>query len=174
MLEVKQGHHQADRQSGPVRRADSCTGHSHGGTIPVRTLNNSASTITVLKNRRQVRFDLRPRHAVSQHSQRVAKVDHGVKPGAENIGGCHREHSLPNSQKLIQIGPVSGSSDHWHSPQKSRIHAGCRSFATPTKTAARCLSMAFNSSMLSQLTGTEHYYRISQRHLVTDGASYLK
>jgi hypothetical protein len=79
-------------------------------------LTDSASSISGLKNRRQVRFDLRPRHAGSQHSQRVAKVNHGVKPGAEKIGGCHREHSLPNSQKLMQIGPVSGSSDHRHSP----------------------------------------------------------
>ncbi len=116
MLEIKQGHHQADRQSGLAGRADACTGHSHGGAVQVETLNDSASTITVLKNRRQVRFDLRPRHAGSQHSQRVAKINHGVKPGAEKIGGCHRKHSLPNSQKLMQIGPVSGSSDHRHSP----------------------------------------------------------
>ncbi len=107
---------QAARQSGPARRADSCTGHSHGGAVQIRTLNDSASTITVLKNRRQVRFDLRPWHAGIQHSQRVAKINHGVKLGAEKVGGCHREHGLPNSQKLMQIGPVSGSSDLRHSP----------------------------------------------------------
>jgi hypothetical protein len=31
----------------------------------------------------------------------------------------------------------------------------------------------FDASQLSQFTGTERYYRISSRHLLTDGAKYL-
>ena len=31
----------------------------------------------------------------------------------------------------------------------------------------------FDKSMLSQFTGTEHYYRISRRHLLTEGTKYL-
>ena len=31
----------------------------------------------------------------------------------------------------------------------------------------------FDQSMLSQFTGTEHYYRISRRHLLTEGTKYL-
>ncbi len=31
----------------------------------------------------------------------------------------------------------------------------------------------FNVSRLSLFTGTEHYYRISRRHLLTDGTKYL-
>jgi hypothetical protein len=31
----------------------------------------------------------------------------------------------------------------------------------------------FDQSLLSQFTGTERYYRISRRHLLTDGAKYL-
>lgn len=33
--------------------------------------------------------------------------------------------------------------------------------------------MAFDPSMLSQFTGTEHYYRLNRRCLITDGAKYL-
>ena len=33
--------------------------------------------------------------------------------------------------------------------------------------------MAFDPSMLSQFTGTEHYYRLNRRCLFTDGAKYL-
>ena len=31
----------------------------------------------------------------------------------------------------------------------------------------------FDSATLSQFTGTERYYRISRRHLLTDGTKYL-
>lgn len=31
----------------------------------------------------------------------------------------------------------------------------------------------FDPSVLSQFTGTERYYRISRRHLLTDGTKYL-
>ena len=31
----------------------------------------------------------------------------------------------------------------------------------------------FDQSLLSQFTGTERYYRISRRHLLTDGTKYL-
>ena len=31
----------------------------------------------------------------------------------------------------------------------------------------------FDSSSLSQFTGTDRYYRISKRHLLTDGTKYL-
>ena len=31
----------------------------------------------------------------------------------------------------------------------------------------------FNQSTLAQFTGTERYYRISKRHLLTDGTKYL-
>jgi len=33
--------------------------------------------------------------------------------------------------------------------------------------------MAFDPLMLSQFTGTEHYYRLNRRCLFTDGAKYL-
>jgi len=33
--------------------------------------------------------------------------------------------------------------------------------------------MAIDPSMLSQYTGTEHYYRLNRRCLITDGAKYL-
>ncbi len=33
--------------------------------------------------------------------------------------------------------------------------------------------MAFDPSMLSQFTGTERYYRLNRRCLITDGAKYL-
>jgi hypothetical protein len=33
--------------------------------------------------------------------------------------------------------------------------------------------MAFDPSILSQFTGTEHYYRLNRRCLITDGAKYL-
>lgn len=33
--------------------------------------------------------------------------------------------------------------------------------------------MAFDPSMLSHFTGTEHYYRLNRRCLITDGAKYL-
>lgn len=33
--------------------------------------------------------------------------------------------------------------------------------------------MAFDPSMLSQFTGTEHYYRLNRRCLITDGAKYI-
>ncbi len=33
--------------------------------------------------------------------------------------------------------------------------------------------MAFDPSMLVQFTGTEHYYRLNRRCLITDGAKYL-
>lgn len=33
--------------------------------------------------------------------------------------------------------------------------------------------MALDPSMLSQFTGTEHYYRLNRRCLITDGAKYL-
>jgi hypothetical protein len=31
----------------------------------------------------------------------------------------------------------------------------------------------FDANQLSRFTGTEHYYRISRRHLLTDGTKYL-
>lgn len=33
--------------------------------------------------------------------------------------------------------------------------------------------MAFDTSMLSQFTWNEHYYRLNRRCLITDGAKYL-
>ncbi len=33
--------------------------------------------------------------------------------------------------------------------------------------------MAFDPSMLTQFAGTEHYYRLNRRCLITDGAKYL-
>jgi hypothetical protein len=33
--------------------------------------------------------------------------------------------------------------------------------------------MAFDPSMLSHLTGTDHYYRLNRRCLITDGVKYL-
>ena len=33
--------------------------------------------------------------------------------------------------------------------------------------------MAFDPSMLSQFTGTEHYYRLNRLCLITDGTKYL-
>ena len=33
--------------------------------------------------------------------------------------------------------------------------------------------MSFNSNQLSMFTGTEKYYRISRRHLLTDGTKYV-
>lgn len=33
--------------------------------------------------------------------------------------------------------------------------------------------MAFDPPMLSHFTGTEHYYRLNRRCLITDGAKYL-
>lgn len=33
--------------------------------------------------------------------------------------------------------------------------------------------MTFDPSMLSQFSGTEHYYRLNRRCLITDGAKYL-
>lgn len=33
--------------------------------------------------------------------------------------------------------------------------------------------MAFDPSMLSHFTETEHYYRLNRRCLITDGAKYL-
>ena len=33
--------------------------------------------------------------------------------------------------------------------------------------------MAFDPPLLSQFTGTEHYYRLNRRCLITDGAKYL-
>lgn len=35
------------------------------------------------------------------------------------------------------------------------------------------MSKIFNSDNLSQFTGRERYYRISRRHLLTDGTKYL-
>ena len=32
---------------------------------------------------------------------------------------------------------------------------------------------AFDESQLSQFTGTENYYRLSRKHLLTDGTKYL-
>lgn len=31
----------------------------------------------------------------------------------------------------------------------------------------------FNQAQLAQFTGTEHYYRIGPKHLLTDGTQYL-
>jgi hypothetical protein len=33
--------------------------------------------------------------------------------------------------------------------------------------------MAFDPSMLSHFTGTEHYYRLNRQCVITDGAKYL-
>ena len=41
------------------------------------------------------------------------------------------------------------------------------------KTQAELEQLGLDSSALAQFTGTEKHYRISRRHLLTDGTRYL-
>jgi hypothetical protein len=74
--------------------------------------------------------DFLPGHAVGQHRQRVAQIDHLIQAVTEKVIG--HGAAFKNSQKTGSIEYLFESSDHRDSPQITSIHAGCRGFAGAT------------------------------------------
>ena len=132
VLELKQGHHQADRQSGPAGRADSCTGHSHGGTVQVRTLNDSASTITVLK--KPAPGSIRSASTACGQPAQPA----GGEGQSWRQAGRGKNRWLPSGTQPSKLPETDANWTCFREFRpsaftlKSRIHAGSRGFATPT------------------------------------------
>jgi hypothetical protein len=124
VLQVQQRHHQANGQAWPAGVADASAGHSQGWAKHVRTFAQPTCAIEVREHRRQRPFDLGPRHPRSQHRQRVAQVNHQVKPGAEEVVGGHRAGSSI-SQESISIGLKTGGLRHRKSPESRYETTGC-------------------------------------------------
>jgi hypothetical protein len=71
-----------------------------------------------------------PRHAVGQHRQRVAQINHLIQAITEKVIGYGA--AFKNSQKTGFIEYLFESSDYPDSPQITSIHAGCESLAGTT------------------------------------------
>lgn len=72
-----------------------------GGAKHVGVQLHAAHARLACKQRGRGLADLGPRHPCGQHGQRVAQVDHGVQPGAKEVGRAHlfRSSKLPETER---------------------------------------------------------------------------
>ena len=89
VFEVQQAAHQADGQTRPPRWAEAHASDLGGGAKQVGDRRKTPHAGFALEKRGHAGFNLIPGHAGGQHGQGVAQIDHGIEPGAEEIGVTH-------------------------------------------------------------------------------------
>ena len=122
--------HQTGGQTRTARIGDAATSNNRDRTKQVQILDllprfDLASPVMC-----EGSINFLPRHAVGQHRQRVAQIDHLIQAVTEKVVGYGA--AFKNSQETASIEYLFEIFDHPESPHITSIHEGSRGFAGMT------------------------------------------